>query len=122
MLRRRLFLLKIPLLLCYKALNPLNVFINAGRYVILMMSLFTLFTGFCYNDCFAKPLKFGPNYWVNQYKLEDIAKHEQLLLDPAGKTGTPYWFGKDPAWSVSYYNSILINIVRTRHIINNAGT
>lgn len=77
------------------------------------MSMFTLFTGFCYNDYFAKPLKFAPNYWVNQYTQERMAVSEQLLLDPAGKTGTPYWFGKDPAWSVSYSNLFIISILLT---------
>lgn len=100
LLRRRSLTLE-NILLRHTTLNPLNVFINAGRYVILMMSLFTLFTGFCYNDFFAKPLKFGPNYWKNQYTREELAANEQLLLDPAGETGIPYWFGKDPAWSVS---------------------
>lgn len=86
------------------------LFVNSGRYVILAMSLFTLFTGFCYNDYFAKPLKLGPSYWFNQYTQEELAESEQLLLDPAGKTGTPYWFGKDPAWSVSYSISLIIRI------------
>lgn len=84
---------------------------NAGRYVILLMSMFTLFTGFCYNDYFAKPLKFGPNYWINQYTQQEMADKEHLLLDPAGKTGTPYWFGKDPAWSVSYSIWLIIRIL-----------
>lgn len=66
------------------------------------MSLFTFFTGFCYNECFSKPIKLSPNYWMNQFTQADLAEKEQLLLDPAKQTGTPYWFGRDPVWSVSY--------------------
>ncbi|XP_026314352.1 V-type proton ATPase 116 kDa subunit a-like [Hyposmocoma kahamanoa] len=77
-----------------------NIFFG-GRYVIFMMSLFTMFTGFCYNDFFAKSLKFGPGYWVNQYTPQELAASEQLQLDPALLTGTPYCFGKDPAWALA---------------------
>ncbi|XP_049885494.1 V-type proton ATPase 116 kDa subunit a 4-like [Pectinophora gossypiella] len=75
-----------------------NIFFG-GRYVILIMSMFTMYTGFIYNDWFSKPLRLKNNFWINQFTAEEIGNDEILALDPAGKTKEWYLLGVDPVWA-----------------------
>ncbi|KAI5641381.1 hypothetical protein NE865_06419 [Phthorimaea operculella] len=75
-----------------------NIFFG-GRYIMLLMSLFTLYTGFLYNDWFSKPIRLKSNYWINVYTAEILQDEAAFFqLDPAGKTGDTYKLGVDPAW------------------------
>ena len=76
----------------------------AGRYLITIMSIFSIYTGLIYNDIFSKSLNiFGSSFRV--YLSDDQIMHEKtFMLDPANKTGyygTPYPFGMDPIWQVA---------------------
>lgn len=76
-----------------------------GRYLILLMGLFSIYTGLIYNDIFSKSINlFGssfvatdrdPESWINQTEFD---KNEMVLLDPQNDTinGYTYYFGIDP--------------------------
>ncbi|KAI8876064.1 V0/A0 complex, 116-kDa subunit of ATPase [Backusella circina FSU 941] len=63
-----------------------------GRYMILMMGLFSIFTGFIYNDIFALSLNtFKSGFdWPTEYSPTDTVE--------ASPNGEVYAFGFDPAW------------------------
>ena len=45
--------------------NPDVVGARAGRYCILLMSIFSMYTGLIYNECFSVPLAiFGRGHWA----------------------------------------------------------
>ena len=84
----------------------------AGRYLITIMAIFSIFTGFIYNDIFSKSLNvFGSSFQVYQSE-ERIMSVKNEMIDPApslstaahphqnGYYGTPYMFGVDPIWQV----------------------
>ncbi|XP_049705433.1 V-type proton ATPase 116 kDa subunit a 1 [Helicoverpa armigera] len=77
-----------------------NIFFG-GRYVILMMGLSSMFTGFVYNDLFSKAFCLTSSYWLNIHSVEDLAKDEYFDLNPSFETGRPYMFGKDPIWTLA---------------------
>merc|ERR1711944_120503 len=93
----------------------------AGRYLISIMSIFSIFTGLIYNDIFSKSLNvFGSSFQV--YQSDDhIMKIKDEMVDPAasnehqrGYYGTPYMFGVDPIWQVSENKIVFLNAFKMK--------
>ncbi|XP_014373589.2 V-type proton ATPase 116 kDa subunit a [Alligator sinensis] len=81
-----------------------------GRYVILLMGLFSIYTGLVYNDCFSKSLNiFGSGWSVSAmfdqkvWRLADLKSNQYLTLDPnvTGVYSGIYPFGIDPIWNLA---------------------
>lgn len=80
-----------------------NIFFG-GRYIILLMGIFSMYTGLIYNDMFSKSFNIFGSSWMNVYDNETLMNHRMLELDPTiAYTGTPYPFGMDPAWQVRIF-------------------
>ncbi|XP_075458618.1 V-type proton ATPase 116 kDa subunit a 4-like isoform X2 [Ascaphus truei] len=104
-----------------------------GRYLILLMSLFTIYTGVIYNVCFSKSLTIYSSSWsirsmfVNGSWNQRLLKQNTFLqLDPAIPqvfSGKPYPFGIDPklpsnngqAQKESQQQSSLISVIPEGH-------
>ncbi|OCU02014.1 hypothetical protein XELAEV_180077723mg, partial [Xenopus laevis] len=80
-----------------------------GRYIILLMGLFSIYTGLIYNDCFSKSLNiFGSGWNVSAmfssevWRKEDLS-NKMLMLDPnvTGVFTGVYPFGIDPIWNLA---------------------
>ncbi|XP_030773200.1 V-type proton ATPase 116 kDa subunit a isoform X4 [Rhinopithecus roxellana] len=89
-----------------------------GRYLLLLMGLFSIYTGFIYNECFSRATSIFPSGWsvaamANQSGWSDafLAQHATLTLDP-NVTGVflgPYPFGIDPVWSLAANHLSFLN-------------
>ncbi|KAJ7309750.1 hypothetical protein JRQ81_007815 [Phrynocephalus forsythii] len=79
-----------------------------GRYIILLMGVFSVYTGLIYNDCFSKSLIiFGSRWNVTpmfeaEWRDEDL-NNQYLTLNPnvTGVFGGAYPFGIDPIWNLA---------------------
>mgnify|MGYP005983756495 CR=1 FL=1 len=82
----------------------------AGRYIILLMGFFSMYTGFVYNDIFSKSMNiFGSSWFVNLNE-EEALETDELSLDPRfDYEGTPYFIGLDPAWQLAKNKIIFLN-------------
>jgi V-type H+-transporting ATPase subunit a len=80
-----------------------NIFF-AGRYIILLMGIFSMYTGFVYNDIFSKSMNiFGTRWSVNMNKSQAL-ENELVDLNPSfDYAGTPYFIGVDPVWQVQLF-------------------
>jgi len=77
----------------------------SGRYLILLMSLFSIYQGALYNEMFSQPMNFGSN-WVLQVGPQ-FNNNTFTRVD----TNISYAFGVDPVWKgatneLLYYNSV----------------
>jgi len=90
----------------------------SGRYLLLLMGLFSVYTGFIYNECFSRATTIFPSGWsvaamATQSGWSDafLAEHPLLTLDPAvsGVFLGPYPFGIDPVWSLAVNHLSFLN-------------
>uniref|UniRef100_A0A665SUI5 V-type proton ATPase subunit a n=1 Tax=Echeneis naucrates TaxID=173247 RepID=A0A665SUI5_ECHNA len=93
----------------------------AGRYIILLMGIFSIYTGIIYNDCFSKSLNvFGSGWSVRpmfdsrvggNWTSETLDGNRVLQLDPAidGVFKGPYPIGIDPIWNIATNKLTFLN-------------
>ncbi|XP_051496510.1 V-type proton ATPase 116 kDa subunit a 1 isoform X6 [Apus apus] len=106
-------------ILSQKSDNEMFNMVFNGRYIILLMGLFSTYTGLIYNDCFSKSLNlFGSSWSVRpmfyprgNWTDEVVATTPLLQLDPAlaGVFGGPYPFGIDPIWNIATNKLAFLN-------------
>ncbi|CAB3360792.1 Hypothetical predicted protein [Cloeon dipterum] len=81
-----------------------------GRYIILLMGLFSIYTGFIYNDVLSRGMNIFGSRWINPYNATTLSDNENLEINPyEGYLGTPYYFGIDPAWMLAENKIIFLN-------------
>lgn len=87
-----------------------NIFF-AGRYIILLMGIFSIYTGIIYNDVFSKSINLFGSSWHITYDLDTILNNGFLELDPATEAyaQTPYPLGMDPVWVLSQNKIVFLN-------------
>ncbi|XP_031788196.1 V-type proton ATPase 116 kDa subunit a isoform X2 [Nasonia vitripennis] len=101
-------------LMAQKSTNEIwNIFFG-GRYIILLMGLFSIYTGVIYNDVFSKSTNvFGSNWYVNKSafpNFETLSKTRLQLLDPKqAYIDYPYPVGMDPVWALAENKIIFLN-------------
>ncbi|EDW62137.1 V-type proton ATPase 116 kDa subunit a 1 [Drosophila virilis] len=90
--------------------NEILNILYAGRYIVLLMGLFSIYIGLIYNDVVSRPMNLFGSSWSCVYNETTIMTLTTNLAfnpnDPKFYTGHPYPFGVDPVWSISGEDSI----------------
>eukprot|EP01025_Chloroclados_australasicus_P029243 TRINITY_DN2914_c0_g2_i6.p1 TRINITY_DN2914_c0_g2~~TRINITY_DN2914_c0_g2_i6.p1 ORF type:complete len:572 (-),score=67.55 TRINITY_DN2914_c0_g2_i6:75-1607(-) len=84
-------------------LNDMIEMAFSGRYVILLMAIFSIFTGLMYNEFFSMPVDiFGTQYYCPDDPSSVDPRNELSACNQTGlqlkNPGKPYVFGVDPVW------------------------
>ncbi|CAB3409517.1 unnamed protein product [Caenorhabditis bovis] len=98
-----------------------------GRYIMMLMGLFSIYTGFMYNDAFAKSANVFGSAWKNPYNSSSIngwineafrKKREILIeLNPEQAFDAehgPYYFGVDPIWNIAENRLVFLNSMKMK--------
>ncbi|PIK46287.1 hypothetical protein BSL78_16849 [Apostichopus japonicus] len=105
-------------LLSKKHDNEMFSIVFGGRYIILLMGLFSIYTGFLYNDTFSKSMNIFGSEWnacAMNYSHDLLQENITLQLDPKyAFTGSPYPFGMDPIWQVAENKLNFLNPFKMR--------
>lgn len=93
-----------------KRMGEIMKFCYDGRYIILLMGIFSVYTGFIYNEFFAVPIDFFGSRW--KYTSESVmacgvdnCANPARVLPPL----EPYPLGFDPAWKSSKTGLVFFN-------------
>ncbi|KAJ6217668.1 hypothetical protein RDWZM_008825 [Blomia tropicalis] len=90
----------------------------AGRYIILFMGMFSIYTGMIYNDIFSKAINlFGSEFRSpDPIECSDCFKREHYQLDPQNDTfgDFTYYFGIDPIWQLAENKVIYLNTYKMK--------
>jgi len=101
------------MILAEKSLEPkrhvseiFNIFFG-GRYIVFLMSVFSIYTGLIYNDVFSKSINLFGSHWspanltFEASEASPLVLEAAVMLDPKNPhqySGTSYPFGVDPVW------------------------
>ena len=88
----------------------------AGRYLITIMSFFSIYAGLIYNDVFSKSLNVFGSSWYPQQDKDVVLSLKEDMISPqtGGYYGTPYPFGVDPIWQVSENKIVVLNAFKMK--------
>uniref|UniRef100_A0A667WZJ6 V-type proton ATPase subunit a n=1 Tax=Myripristis murdjan TaxID=586833 RepID=A0A667WZJ6_9TELE len=91
--------------------NEVWVMVFAGRYIILLMGIFSIYTGIIYNDCFSKSLNMFGSGWSVKPMFNVVVNDYILQLDPVidGVFNGPYPIGIDPIWNIATNKLTFLN-------------
>ena len=91
-----------------------------GRYIILLMGLFSIYSGLMYNDVFSKSLNvFGSSFGPYKPVMNNHSQPQFLDLNRELKpnetyTGSPYPFGIDPIWEMAGNRIVYLNTYKMK--------
>jgi len=101
-------------IIAQKSTNEIwNIFFG-GRYIILLMGIFSIYTGLIYNDIFAKSVNIFGSTWLNQYNQSTLLSNQHLQLNPNSTLNYTYPFGMDPVWQMAENKIVFLNTYKMK--------
>jgi V-type H+-transporting ATPase subunit a len=93
-----------------KKMDEITQICYDGRYIILLMGIFSVFTGFIYNEFFAVPLDiFGTRWRYTSASSMACGIDNCLVPSQALPPFRPYPIGFDPIWKTSRTGLVFFN-------------
>ncbi|XP_053959873.1 V-type proton ATPase 116 kDa subunit a 1-like [Anastrepha ludens] len=99
--------------LCKRKGEIFNIFFS-GRYIILLMGLFAIYTGFVYNDVFSKSMNIFGSAWHTDYDNSTVWSNSELTLNPTNNLDGVYMYGLDPVWALADNKIIFLNTYKMK--------
>jgi len=128
-----MFVLKEKQYLAKKDIGEIVGMAFGGRYMILLMGLFSLYVGLLYNECFSRSFNIFGSAWnasAMEYTDSFLGNVSEATLDPVkpgvfrgypdqyyNGTGSPYVFGMDPIWQSAENKIVFQNSYKMKSAI-----
>ncbi|PSN32744.1 V-type proton ATPase 116 kDa subunit a isoform 4 [Blattella germanica] len=92
----------------------MNIFFD-GRYLILLLGIFSMYTGILYNECFSVSINIFGSAWKVNFTEEEVMNNKDIELNPEEHfSKVPYPFGMDPVWMMSENNLTVMNSLKMK--------
>ncbi|CAF0953209.1 unnamed protein product [Adineta steineri] len=100
-----------------------------GRYIILLMGIFSIYTGLIYNDVFSKSINIFGSSWRVGFDEKTLLKSDSVMLEPNPQpyngtttykqmySGNPYPLGLDPIWQLAENKITFTNSAKMKFAI-----
>ncbi|CAG5122024.1 unnamed protein product [Candidula unifasciata] len=90
-----------------------------GRYIIMMMGLFSIYTGVIYNDAFSRSFNIFGTHWYPNLTDSELRSSENIQLNPmfAHKNSSAYLIGVDPIWQSAKNKILFLNSLKMKMAI-----
>ncbi|XP_055851306.1 V-type proton ATPase 116 kDa subunit a 1-like [Episyrphus balteatus] len=85
-----------------------------GRYIILLMGLFSIYTGFVYNEVFSKSINLFNSSWIIDFNSSTVQSNPKLQLNPKNPSKGTYPIGVDPIWMLAENKIIFLNTYKMK--------
>ncbi|XP_005178444.1 V-type proton ATPase 116 kDa subunit a 1 [Musca domestica] len=85
-----------------------------GRYIILLMGLFSMYTGFIYNDVFSKSMNIFGSTWMVRYNTTTVTENPYMQMNPKYHVQGVYPMGLDPIWQLADNKIIFLNTYKMK--------
>lgn len=100
-------------IIAQKSNNEIANLFFGGRYIILLMGLFSMYAGFIYNDVFSKSVNIFGSSWRITPNMTDISNdiaNPLIQLHPGHNfIKHPYPLGLDPVWVLAQNKIVFQN-------------
>jgi len=128
-----MFVIKEKQYLAKKDMGEIVGMAFGGRYMILLMGLFSLYVGLLYNECFSRSFNIFGTAWnasAMGYTENFLGNVSEAQLDPVvpgvfrgfpdqyyNQSGSPYVFGMDPIWQSAENKIVFQNSYKMKSAI-----
>jgi V-type H+-transporting ATPase subunit a len=102
-----------------KMSNEIAATFFGGRYIIMMMGLFSIYTGIIYNDFFSKSMNIFGSHWHPTISSEELTANDEIGIDPVHyyQNSTAYLVGVDPIWQEASNKIVFLNTLKMKMAI-----
>ncbi|XP_011135525.1 V-type proton ATPase 116 kDa subunit a [Harpegnathos saltator] len=102
-------------IIAQKSSNEIANIFFGGRYIILLMGLFSIYAGIIYNDIFSKSVNIFGTSWKINYNESTVEDNPLLQLHPGHDyQGYPYAMGVDPVWVLAQNKIVFQNSLKMK--------
>lgn len=118
MLIMALYLIRHERRMRYQVLDDITQIVFSGRYIVVLMAIFSIYCGFVYNDAFSKSINFFGTSWGPPQHYNKTDPYVKFNPNDTGVfESRPYFYGMDPIWQIAANKIVWTNSFKMKSAV-----